>query len=218
MSSSSTTMNDLLDSAVIIEGNKIQKGNSSSLSLLGRSKSLVGTESGFHYPTSRNFPETSLNSSNSNLNKELPTLNGSDMAGGNNSVVESTNTSDSSHLSFPTTPLQSGLPPTLTVSTPIITPRTAAKNEYEIQLEQERTAGLIFNLYQRLDEQGVEGDGWDEGRERSRDGIIHRNSSILPNPSHFNSIAQLNGNLPPREEQILKRVDRSVLLHSLCCR
>ncbi|ORY87450.1 rab-GTPase-TBC domain-domain-containing protein [Leucosporidium creatinivorum] len=70
------------------------------------------------------------------------------------------------------------------------------------------TAGLIQKLYARLEEQGVPGDGWEEGRERSRDGIIHREeveggaTVRAPKGAVVSETAQL------KEDSVLKRVDR----------
>lgn len=88
--------------------------------------------------------------------------------------------------------------------------------------DMDHTANLIRKLYARLEERGVPGDGWDEGRERSRDGIISREEAEgvntigrggrglaeLSSPSAGDRNSTFVGVLPPQEEQILKRVDR----------
>ncbi|GAA5975337.1 hypothetical protein JCM11641_005942 [Rhodosporidiobolus odoratus] len=53
-----------------------------------------------------------------------------------------------------------------------------ASNASFVSLDPEVTASLIQNLYARLEAQGVPGDGWDEGKERSRDGIINREVTL----------------------------------------
>lgn len=90
--------------------------------------------------------------------------------------------------------------------------------------ELDPTAGLIWKLYARLDAQGVLGDGWDEGMERSRDGIINREvaEGLLTvgrgdkgkGPAVEDLDDSEGGELPLREEQILRRVDRFVLSFS----
>ncbi|KAK4048238.1 hypothetical protein OIV83_004943 [Microbotryomycetes sp. JL201] len=47
-------------------------------------------------------------------------------------------------------------------------------NDHGYSSDLEPTAALIQQLYARLDAQGVVGDGWAEGKERSRDGLINR--------------------------------------------
>lgn len=71
------------------------------------------------------------------------------------------------------------------------------------------TANLIQRLYARLEEQGVPGDGWEEGRERSRDGIINREEAMeggatvrAPKGAIVSEIAQR------KEDSVLRRVDR----------
>ncbi|KAK4702919.1 hypothetical protein P7C70_g3307, partial [Phenoliferia sp. Uapishka_3] len=97
-------------------------------------------------------------------------------------------------------------------------PHSSNNNSSAALSDVDHTAALIKRLYERLDQQGVPGDGWDEGRERSRDGIIGReNLETLESPDYA------NGGRPPRierggpgrnsvqmEDQILKRVDRYV--------
>lgn len=78
----------------------------------------------------------------------------------------------------------------------------------------EVTAGLIRMLYARLDAQGVRGDGWDEGKERTRDGIINREvaeggQSAIRSPEKGKGVAvPLNQDEEARADQVLRRVDR----------
>lgn len=97
---------------------------------------------------------------------------------------------------------------------------TAAQQE----AEQHRTADLIHQLYARLEEQGVPGDGWEEGLERSRDGIISeevsegemtisaRRKGKGRATTYFDRI---NGSaLPAKEEALVRKTDRYVPLSS----
>ena len=69
-------------------------------------------------------------------------------------------------------------------------------------------------LYARLDAQGVRGDGWDEGKERTRDGIINREiaeggQSALRSLDRRKSVAApLNQDEEAKADQVLRRVDR----------
>ena len=69
-------------------------------------------------------------------------------------------------------------------------------------------------LYARLDAQGVRGDGWDEGKERTRDGIINREiaeggQNAIRALDHRKSIvAPLNQDEEAKADQVLRRVDR----------
>lgn len=85
--------------------------------------------------------------------------------------------------------------------------------------ELDPTALLIRRLYERLEEQGVPGDGWDEGRERSRDGIINREEAegaATVGRSKGKGVANglmteevlENGQISKKEEFVMKRVDR----------
>lgn len=69
------------------------------------------------------------------------------------------------------------------------------------------TAALIQKLYARLDAQGVSGDGWDEGLERSRDGIINREELAqgVRTLDRKNSVLDRQTD---KEDYVLKRVDR----------
>lgn len=78
----------------------------------------------------------------------------------------------------------------------------------------EVTAGWIRMLYARLDAQGVRGDGWEEGKERTRDGIINREiaeggQNAIRALDHRKSIvAPLNQDEEAKADQVLRRVDR----------
>ncbi|BGP49011.1 hypothetical protein JCM10450v2_004890 [Rhodotorula kratochvilovae] len=73
-------------------------------------------------------------------------------------------------------------------------------------------AALVQRLYARLDAQGVPGDGWDEGKERSRDGIILRedvNGGETLRPQRGRHVAEpLNQDEEAKADHVLRRVDR----------
>ena len=73
--------------------------------------------------------------------------------------------------------------------------------------EYDPTAALIQKLYARLDEQGVSGDGWDEGLERSRDGIINREELAEGVRTLDRKNSVLDRQLD-KQDYVLKRVDR----------
>ena len=75
----------------------------------------------------------------------------------------------------------------------------------------EQTAAMIKQLYARLDVQGVPGDGWEPGQERSRDGLI--SPEIVAGGQTIGrglrGLAMRESVLlPPDEVQVLKKVDR----------
>ncbi|GAA5934984.1 uncharacterized protein JCM15063_003120 [Sporobolomyces koalae] len=79
----------------------------------------------------------------------------------------------------------------------------------------EVTASWIRMLYARLDAQGVRGDGWDEGKERTRDGIINREiagsgqNALQSVPEEKKAPdTPLNQDEEARADQVLRRVDR----------
>lgn len=72
----------------------------------------------------------------------------------------------------------------------------------------ELTANLIQKLYARLEEQGVPGDGWEEGRERSRDGIINREEVEGGATVRAPKGAIVSETAQRKEDSVLKRVDR----------
>ncbi|BGP16983.1 hypothetical protein JCM10213_007429 [Rhodosporidiobolus nylandii] len=81
-----------------------------------------------------------------------------------------------------------------------------------VSIDPETTASLIQNLYARLDAQGVPGDGWDEGKERSRDGIIGREAMLggdTMRPSKGKHVAMPIGvDEEAKADHVLRRVDR----------
>ncbi|SCV69853.1 BQ2448_1247 [Microbotryum intermedium] len=79
--------------------------------------------------------------------------------------------------------------------------------------ELDPTAALIQNLYARLDVQGVPGDGWDEGLERTRDGLINREvcegtATATVSPNKKGKQAPSPQDAEDEEDRVLKRVDR----------
>ncbi|GAA6005608.1 TBC domain-containing protein [Rhodotorula paludigena] len=77
-------------------------------------------------------------------------------------------------------------------------------------------AALVQQLYARLDEQGVHGDGWDEGKERSRDGLILQEAfqedavrrDPVRSPSTRHLEPPLDQDQAAKAEHVLRRVDR----------
>ncbi|GAA5861048.1 hypothetical protein JCM1840_003062 [Sporobolomyces johnsonii] len=75
------------------------------------------------------------------------------------------------------------------------------------------TAAMIHKLYARLEAQGVPGDGWDEGRERTRDGIINREvmqggDTVRPPKKGKNVAIPMNEDEEAKADHVLRRVDR----------
>lgn len=118
-------------------------------------------------------------------------------------------------------------PSTSTVPTsmaPLPPPPDAAEEDSRKGLDP--TADLIRQLYTRLDTVGVPGDGWEEGVERSRDGIINRlgegdlehegsrESAVDSGSRSEETQGRQASTSPTKEDQILKRVDRFVVLCS----
>lgn len=108
-----------------------------------------------------------------------------------------------------TSHLTSSVPASPTISPPSIPPSP------NLALSPESTASLIQALYARLDAQGVMGDGYMEGQERSRDGIIGREAAMggltLGRDGKGKGKADefgTDGVLTSQEESILRRVDR----------
>ncbi|GAA6002874.1 hypothetical protein JCM10207_001877 [Rhodosporidiobolus poonsookiae] len=120
------------------------------------------------------------------------------LAPSNTLSVSSTNsnaTSNSSHLPPP----------------PNISPYPQS-NASVFSIDPETTATLIQNLYARLDAQGVHGDGWDEGKERSRDGIISREmlqggETLRPRKGKLVALPS-NADEEAKADHVLRRVDR----------
>lgn len=94
------------------------------------------------------------------------------------------------------------------------TPHPGSGAYFNNATDPDGVAALVQQLYARLDDQGVYGDGWDEGKERSRDGIILRldPERDLPPPSpkpHSHQVAIPNDpDLVAKADQVLRRVDR----------
>ncbi|GAA6032529.1 hypothetical protein JCM8097_004801 [Rhodosporidiobolus ruineniae] len=106
-------------------------------------------------------------------------------------------TSNSSHL--PPPPANANLSP------------YPPSNASFVSIDPETTASLIQNLYARLDAQGVPGDGWDEGKERSRDGIIARDAMLYgdgPRPPSRLLSMPMNPEQEAKADHVLRRVDR----------
>lgn len=108
-----------------------------------------------------------------------------------------------SNSSFPATPAPSSFPnsPRQRGTSGNDFPRSASAADLD------PTAALIRKLYARLEEQGVPGDGWDEGRERSRDGIINRE---LAEGFETMRLSPEQMRTEDKGEAVLKRVDRWV--------
>jgi hypothetical protein len=88
------------------------------------------------------------------------------------------------------------------------------------EADQRRTAKLIHELYLRLENVGVEGDGWAEGREMSRDGIINKETADgveglavgreagRKGKGKELVVREVDHELPINAEELLKKVDR----------
>ncbi len=101
-------------------------------------------------------------------------------------------------------------PPSFTTSNSSLPPQPGTAStggSRESGGEFDPTAALIQKLYARLDEQGVSGDGWDEGLERSRDGIINREELAqgVRTLDRKNSVLDMQLD---KQDYVLKRVDR----------
>lgn len=100
--------------------------------------------------------------------------------------------------------------------TPDATSSNVTADESSRATESDPTAILIRRLYSRLDSTGVQGDGYEEGRERSRDGIINREeadgvSTVKMRKGKERELLNIGGEMGEstgRQEQVLKRVDR----------
>ncbi|BGP56173.1 hypothetical protein JCM8202v2_003785 [Rhodotorula sphaerocarpa] len=120
----------------------------------------------------------------------------------------STATSNSSHLA---NPLRQSLPQP---AAPHPTPRPGSGSAFSTATDPDGVAALVQQLYARLDSQGVHGDGWDEGKERSRDGIILRfdpdreAASVAPSQHPKTPIILDDPDLAAKADSVLKRVDR----------
>ncbi|KAK4057233.1 hypothetical protein OIO90_001728 [Microbotryomycetes sp. JL221] len=87
---------------------------------------------------------------------------------------------------------------------PVSNTSATADNAYPADLEP--TAALIQQLYAKLDLHGVSGDGWSEGTERSRDGLINRlqlNESVSAEAGE-----DARAESKAQENRVLERLDR----------
>ncbi|SGY13701.1 BQ5605_C010g05949 [Microbotryum silenes-dioicae] len=119
-------------------------------------------------------------------------------------------------------PLSTGASPMASSSAaPLLTPCDLPRRQRNSQSsakpstttsELDPTAALIQSLYARLDVQGVPGDGWDEGLERTRDGLINR--EVCEETATMNSLNKKGKQVlsaqgaEEEEDRVLKRVDR----------
>ncbi|GAA6023083.1 hypothetical protein JCM11491_002327 [Sporobolomyces phaffii] len=135
---------------------------------------------------------------------------------GNPSPASSTFHSASRDVSSKTLSAQSTLSAATSNSSHLPVPQTSPypASTSSFASDPEVTAGWIRMLYARLDAQGVRGDGWDEGKERTRDGIINREiaeggQSTLRSLDKRKSVAApLNQDEEAKADQVLRRVDR----------
>lgn len=116
-------------------------------------------------------------------------------------------TSNSSHLQHS----QRALP-----AAPHTTPHPGTSGCFNTATDPDGVAALVQQLYARLDDQGVFGDGWDEGKERSRDGIILRldpNRDLPPPSSPLQARVAVPNDpgLDAKADRVLRKVDRFVL-------
>lgn len=97
---------------------------------------------------------------------------------------------------------------------PHTTPHPASGACFNSATDPDGVAALVQQLYARLDDQGVYGDGWDEGKERSRDGIILRLdpdrdlSPKSPQPHPHQLAIPNDPDLAAKADKVLRRVDR----------
>ncbi|KAM0748235.1 hypothetical protein T439DRAFT_76748 [Meredithblackwellia eburnea MCA 4105] len=135
------------------------------------------------------------------------TTSATSVATSNSSFTTNNNNNNNNHPSL------NSSTSTTTTSQPIPPFSTKNNSTSGLTTDVDHTAALIRRLYERLEEQGVDGDGWDEGRERSRDGIINR-VPVDGEPGEEEAtarrerLARESVFLPPQEEHILRRVDR----------
>ncbi|GAA5988042.1 hypothetical protein JCM10908_002039 [Rhodotorula pacifica] len=97
---------------------------------------------------------------------------------------------------------------------PHTTPHPGSGACFNSATDPDGVAALVQQLYARLDDQGVFGDGWDEGKERSRDGIILRldpkvDTPTTPRKPHMTPTAVPDDVASAaKADQVLRRVDR----------
>lgn len=97
---------------------------------------------------------------------------------------------------------------------PHTTPHPGSGACFNSATDPDGVAALVQQLYARLDDQGVYGDGWDEGKERSRDGIILRLDPDRdlppksPKPHPHQLAIPKDPDLAAKADKVLRRVDR----------
>ncbi|TNY19413.1 rab-GTPase-TBC domain-containing protein [Rhodotorula diobovata] len=90
-----------------------------------------------------------------------------------------------------------------------LSPYPSSSVSFNSYTDPDGVAALVQRLYARLDEKGVHGDGWDEGKERSRDGIILREVVEADGvPEGEPIVEQRNVDEESKADHILRRVDR----------
>ncbi|GAA5897877.1 uncharacterized protein JCM6883_000849 [Sporobolomyces salmoneus] len=163
-------------------------------------------------PPRLKFVTSNLSPSHSPRNS-LPTASSST---GNPSPSSSTFQTASRDVSSKTLSAQSTLSVATSNSSHLPVPQTSPypASTSSFTSDPEVTAGWIRMLYARLEAQGVRGDGWDEGKERTRDGIINREiaeggqSAIRSLDQRKSVAAPLNQDEEAKADQVLRRVDR----------
>ncbi|KAM0789326.1 hypothetical protein ACM66B_000162 [Microbotryomycetes sp. NB124-2] len=148
-------------------------------------------------------PTSPPSAATNNLKGQSPSLQASSSSGGASGApvgsaaaphvqerAVSTSVTESTSSSLNTQPARKtparSQPPSIVTSDPSLGPSSRrangglrpssvpSTNDHGYSSDLEPTAALIQQLYARLDAQGVAGDGWAEGKERSRDGLINR--------------------------------------------
>ncbi|GAA5974997.1 hypothetical protein JCM5350_004536 [Sporobolomyces pararoseus] len=165
-------------------------------------------------PPRLKFVTTSLSTSSSPRNS-FPSASAS-TSNGDPSPASSTFQNGSPDVSSKTLSAQSTLSAATSNSSHLPVPQSSPypASTSSFTSDPEVTAGWIRMLYARLDAQGVRGDGWDEGKERTRDGIINREiaeggQSALRSLDRRKSVAApLNQDEEAKADQVLRRVDR----------
>ncbi|GAA5890532.1 hypothetical protein JCM8208_004904 [Rhodotorula glutinis] len=111
-------------------------------------------------------------------------------------------TSNSSHV-----PQRKSLEPP---QGPDLSPYPSSSVSFNSYTDPDGVAALVQRLYARLDEKGVHGDGWDEGKERSRDGIILREVAEQDGVPEGEPIVEPRSDIDEeaKADHILRRVDR----------
>ena len=93
-----------------------------------------------------------------------------------------------------------------------LSPYPSSNVSFNSYTDPDGVAALVQRLYARLDEKGVHGDGWDEGKERSRDGIILREVGEQDGVPEGEPIVEprIDVDEEAKADHILRRVDRCV--------